>query len=318
MALYLLIFILAFAVLARSSDILVRALIGLSRFFRFSEFAVASIFMSMATTIPEFFVGISSAINEIPLFSLGDILGANFINITLLLGIVAFFGKGLRVESKISRRNFLFIFGLAFLPLILAGDGAISRIDGIILILAFIFYIVRLKRDQEYFSKTINHLKQKALFDTAVFRHLAFFALGVTLLLLSALAIVWTGKNIAAGIGFPPLFFGLIFLSLGTTLPELAFGVRAKILGHGSMAVGNALGSIAFNSTWILGIVSLICPIQITFSGNLISIIIFLFLGLLCFNVFVYSKSLISKKEGLFLLFLYGSFLITEFLIHIF
>jgi len=313
---YVVVFILAFLLLAKSSEILVRSITALARFFKVSEYVIAFIFMSMATSIPELFVGISSSINHIPEFSLGNILGANFLNITLVIGLVTFLGSGLNVGSKIKRRNFLIIFGLAFLPLLLASDGMLSRGDGLVLIMSFSFYIYILIHEKEYFTKTLNHVKRKKYFDGKIFRQFARFFIGILLLILASSLIVWAGLRVTDSLGLSALAFGILFISLGTALPELAFGVRARFLKHGSMTVGNSLGSIAFNSTLIVGIVSLINPIKIDINTlDYLTITGFLFLGLLLFNIAVYSKSYLSRKEGLLLFLLYVIFLITEYFI---
>ncbi|MCF7835928.1 MAG: sodium:calcium antiporter [Candidatus Marinimicrobia bacterium] len=315
MWLYFLIFVLGLVVLARSSSLVVGSLTGLARFFKISEYVVAFLFMSAATSMPELFIGLSSAVKGLSEFSLGNILGANLINITLVIGIVIFLGKGLQMGSKISRRNFWIISGLSFLPIFLASDGLVSRGDGIVLLLAFWFYILRLRKEREYFTKTINNVNTKKVFNMSVFKNFFHFFSGVGLLILSSYAIVWAGQNLASGINLSVLSFSIIFVAIGTTLPELAFGIRARMMHHGSMAIGNSLGSVAFNSTLIIGLVSLVNPIEITVSVSLIVVALFLFLGLFLFNFFVYSKSLISRKEGLVLLLVYALFLIVQLFI---
>jgi cation:H+ antiporter len=308
MIFYILVFIVAFIVLARSSDFLIRSLTGLARLFSLSEYTIAFIFMSMATSVPELFVGLSSAVKNIPEFSLGTVLGSNLVNITLVLGLIVFLGKGLSVESKISRRNFWIISGLSFVPFLLAVDGVISRGDGIILLLLFVFYISQLRKEKEYFTKTVNDIRPKEVAKT--FNHLFYFFAGVGFLILSSFAMVWSGQAISEKIGISILSFSIIFAALGTSLPELAFGIRARMLKHDSMAVGNSLGSNAFNSTLIIGLVSLVRPIRLDFSLDLIVAALFLFLGFIFFNIFVYSKSFISRKEGAVLIGIYILFLI--------
>ncbi len=310
--LYILIFAIAFIVLAKSSDFLVGSLTGLAKFFRISEYLVAFIFMSMATSVPELFVGISAAVKNIPQLSLGTVLGSNLVNITLILGLTIIFGKGLKVESKISRRNFWLIFALSFFPLMLGFDGIISRGDGLLLILLFIFYITQLIKEREYFTKKVNHFPRIKM-ASRIFKHLSYLFVGVTFLILSSVVIVWSGEIIAENVAMSVLSFGIIFVALGTSVPELAFGIRARMLGHDSMAVGNSLGSNAFNATLIVGLVSLINPITVTVSFNLIFIAIFLFFAFILFNLFVYSKSFISRKEGLVLILIYVLFLVFEY-----
>ncbi|MFC1756825.1 sodium:calcium antiporter [Patescibacteria group bacterium] len=313
LSLYIIIFVLALFILVRSSDFLIRSLTGLAKLFKFSEYVVAFIFMSMATSIPELFVGLSSAIKNIPEFSLGTVLGSNLVNVTLIIGLTVFFGKGLRIDSKISRRNFWVISVLSFFPLFLASDGVISRGDGLILLLLFIFYISQISREKEYFSKTVNNLPHKETHLVANVKHLTYFFIGVVLLIFSSLLIVWSGQAIAEMTTISVLSFGIIFVALGTSLPEIAFGIRARLLKHDSMVIGNSLGSNAFNATLIVGLVSLVRPIYVTVSLNLIVVALFTFLALLFFNFFVFSKSFVSRKEGFVLVLIYLAFLTFEY-----
>lgn len=314
---YILSFIFAFLVLARASNFLVKSLTGLARFFKISEYMVAFVFMSLITSLPELFVGISSAINNIPEFSLGNILGANLLKITLMMGFIVFLGGGLRIDSKISRRNFWVISVFAFLPLLLGIDGLISRGDGCILLIAFLFYLLRLKRDREYFTKTINHHKKNHSVQS-VFKQFSRSFWGIVLLMLSSYVIVWSGKYLAQEINLSLLSFGILFVAVGTSLPELVFGIRAKMMKHHSMAIGNALGSIAFNSMLVIGLVALIEPITVSFTVSLFSVVSFSILAFIFFNAFVFSKSVVTRKEGLVLLSIYVMFLIFEYLVYLY
>lgn len=312
MIFYILIFVVSFIFLAKSGGLLVRSLTHLARLFNISEFSIAFILMSFATSIPELFVGISSGISGIPNFSFGNILGANLINITLIIGLIAIFNKGLSIGSKISQKNFKIVFLIAFLPIFLAIDGVISRWDGLILLLSFIIYIIRLIEEKEYFSKVLNGIKFNSETLNRTFKNLGLLFLGIFILLASSAVLVWSGKIMANAVGMGIMLFGIIFVAIGTTLPELAFGVRATMLKHESMAIGNSIGSVAFNSAFIVGLVSLIKPIHIQSVSSFLIISIFLFLGLLLFNVFVYTKSRISRRESAILIIIYLLFLLTQ------
>ena len=106
----------------------------------------------------------------------------------------------------------------------------------------------------------------------------------------------------------------MIFVSIGTALPELAFGVKSALLKHGSMATGAVMGTVAFNAGFILGIVSLIRPATIAVNTNFIVSAIFTFLPFLLFNIFVATKNTVSRKEAALLLSIYILFLILEFM----
>ncbi len=314
---YITLFIISLVLMARAGGTLVRCITRMARFFRLSEFVVAFIVMSFATSVPEFFIGISSAVGGVPNLSLGNIIGANFLNVTLVIGIIAFLGKGIRVESKISHQNFLLIFFLAFLPIFLALDGIISRGDGVVLVFSFFLYIYRLVGEREYFTKIINDVAINFKTLGGFFKSMNRFFLGVLVLVLSSALLVWTGKKLAMGINMNLLSFGVIFMALGTALPELVFGARASSLKHANMGIGNALGSIAFNSLFIVGAVSLISPIAVQNNSSFFIVAIFLFSALLLFNVFIYSRSAISRKESLVLIFLYVFFLAIEYALRV-
>ncbi|MFH1956239.1 MAG: sodium:calcium antiporter, partial [Patescibacteria group bacterium] len=295
---YIAIFLLSFYFLVRAGSDLVKSLTRLARFLQISEYILAFVLMSFATTIPELFVGISSAIEEVPRLSLGNIIGANFINITLVIGIVAFLNKGIKIESKISQKNFWIIFFIALFPIFLATDGVISRGDGFLLIFAFLLYLISLLREKEYFSKSIIEIENNNHRISDVFKLMGRFVLGISILLASSVALVWSGKYLILETGLNTLTFGIIFVALGTTLPELAFGVRASMLKHSSMSIGNAIGAIAFNSAFIIGLVSIISPIQIDGGESFFIAAAFLVTALFLLNVFVYTRSNISRRES--------------------
>lgn len=309
----LLVLLAGFVGLVRSGTLLVRALTFLARFFQISEYMVAAVLMSFATTLPEFFVGVSSAIGSVPALSLGNIIGANIVNLTLVAGLVAIVGKSISIESKIYERHFLFMMLAGILPLLLASDGLLSREDGIILFGIFVWYLYRVARGKEYFARIFNEWHANHHANGNVFRMLGLFAAGAILLLVSAGAVVWSSSQLAARFQLPLFFFGLVALGIGTQLPELAFGLRASSFHHGRLALGNTLGSVVFNSTLILGLVAIITPVRVTVDAHYTLGAWFLAAALLIFNLFARRSSDITRREGFILLSLYFVFLIAEF-----
>lgn len=310
--LLIIVFLASLFFLVRSSALLITALTGLARLFRLSEYTVAFIFMSFATSISELFVGITSAVSGVPTLSLGNVLGANLLNITLIIGVVTLIHGTLEVESKISRKNFWFIFFLSLLPFLLGSDGVISRADGLVLLISFFIYLWHVMGEREYFTRVLNQ-KPKGLWRLRKTTHdLFYFAAAITVLLASSAALVWSGKQLADLFSVGLLSFGIIFLALGTSLPELTFGIRAALSKHGSMTVGNALGSVAFNATFIIGLVSVIHPIVIGGMGQFFFVIGAFIIAFILFNIFVYHRTNISRKEGIILLAIYIVFLVLE------
>lgn len=307
------IFVISFLLLTRASALLVTSLTVLARIFRISEYAIAFILMSFATSVSELFVGISSAVNDISELSLGNIFGANILDITLAISIPVLLTGRLLIESKIERSNFWTIFFLALFPFLLGFDGVISRGDGIVLILLFVFYLSLIAREKEYFSKIYNnmpHTGQSSAKTTLKSSLLLMF--GIIILVIASALLVWSSKQISIIFSIEALTLGIVFISLGTTLPELIFGVRAAFAGHPSMTVGNALGSIAFNSAFIVGMVSIITPIHIPNVNEFILVLAALSIGFLFFNSFMYRENDITKKEAVILIAVYVIFIGAE------
>jgi len=308
------VFVISFILLSYAGSLLVRSLTRISEVFGLSEYIIAFVLMSIATSIPELFIGISSVAQGIPDLSLGNVLGTNLLTLTLIIGIIAIATNGIKIDSKISHQNFFLIFFIAFLPVLLGTDGIISRGDGLLLLIAFSIYVWRLLGEKEYFTKRVEEMEFSLASILGAFKNFRRFFFGITLLIISSFFIVWSSKGIVESMDISFLAFGILFIAIGTSLPELMFGIKAAFMKHASMTLGNALGSIAFNATFIVGITALISPLKTDFGDGMFLVSLFLFLAFLMFNIFSYRKSGISRKEGIMLVLLYLVFLFFEIL----
>ena len=170
--------------------------------------------------------------------------------------------------------------------------------------------------DLEYFTKIFKEIEFNSETVSQVFKMMARFFFGVLILLASSAILVWAGKGLSSTMNIGIFSFGIIFVALGTALPELAFGARALMLKHTKMSIGNSLGSIAFNSAFIIGIVSIISPIRLQNWQGFFIASSFLFAALLLFNIFIYTRSNISRRESAILIFLYIFFLAVQYLLN--
>ncbi len=306
----LIVFIISFILILWAGRVLPRAIGGISRMLHLSEFITAFVLVSFATSVPELFIGIFSAIQNIPALSLGNIMGANFINLSLVVGASALFAGNIHADGKISSFNFWLASFIALLPLLLSVDGVISRGDGVILITIFIFYFMKIIRDREYFHKEMDGNKDRVAHSPMyVFKHFGRFLFAMVVLLIGSFVFIWAAKQIISEyFAAHFLLFGSLFVAIGTTLPEFVFGVRASLSGHGSAMLGNAIGTLPFNAAAIIGLVALIRPISIRFSSDLVVVSLFMIVAIALFHFFVYTKNHINRTEGIVLLLLYGVF----------
>jgi len=314
--LYILIFLVSCAVLIRSGTWLVRSLIRIAKYLKLTEFSVAFILMAFATSVPELFVGIMSALHGQPELSFGNIIGSNIINLTLAVAIGVLVAKGLKCEGAVIRRSSIYTLVIAFLPIILMLDGNISRVDGVILLLALAVYLQRLFYQKERFTKVFSNALNREWSQFRLFlKDFGMFFLGLILLLLSAEGIVWSATHLAETFDLPLIIIGAILVALGTNLPEITFGVRAITMGHKDMVLGNLLGSVVANSTLVLAVTVLICPLEVANLSPYITGIVFIGLAALFFILFSRTGKEITRKEALFLLLIYVGFVTVELLL---
>jgi len=307
---YIVIIILASGVLVKAAHWVIKSLIYLSQRMKISEFVIAFILAGIATSLPELFVGISSALNKTPILSLSNIIGSNIANITLILGITILLLGGLDIKIKTINRNIIYTGLLLMYSLLLCLDGVLSRLDGVALLVSFILYNLILIHQSQDINKIVVKAKKKELT-----KNIFLFIISIALLLLSAQIIVNAANNLAIELNIPLFIIGLFVIALGTSLPELILGVRAAHQKHKDMIMGGILGSIAVNSTAVLGITALISPIIVKDKVLFISSIIVLLTAYLLFGVFSYSRKRISWQEAMILLFFYITFTITQFLL---
>ena len=158
MLINLAIFIAALIVLVISGSMLVRSLSKIAAFLHVSEYVIGFIILAFATSLPELFVGISSAINKTPSIVVGNVIGANIANLTYIIGIPVLLAKGIRIQSRKTKKDSLWMIALALLPLLLMIIGSkISRLDGAILIAAFLLYARKLIKESKRFTKEIKN-----------------------------------------------------------------------------------------------------------------------------------------------------------------
>ena len=310
---YFLILLISFFILVKSGSLLVRTLFLISRFLGIGEFTLAFILMSFATSLPELFVGIESALSAKPTLSLGNILGANIINMTLALGFVTAISGGFALKSETAKRDIWSIWLISILPIILLTDLTLSRIDGIILLIVFFFYARHLLKEKVYAA--LNNVNQNAVTFKLFIKDVFLFIFGIILLFASSWAVVFSASQIASQLALPLFMVGIFLLAFGTTLPETVFGLRSILTKHEDMALGNVLGSVAVNSTFILGIVSLIHPIQVQDAPSFLYASLFMIFAFLPLIFLIRTRERLTMSHGLLLMFFYVIFVIGEIII---
>ena len=303
-------------ILVWATDLLISSLKILADETKVGKIALTSFILALATSIPELFVGITSAIEGRPSLSLGNVLGSNIADLSLVVGGAALLAGEVRVVGNVFNRDLFLTFLVSLLPIFLLLDKTLSRFDGTVLFLVYLFCqvtVLRGKRKETQGQGWIKRLLKRIVpLSGNHKKEWAKFFLGVVLLLVSADLLVRSATHLAISFSIPILLIGLFLVAIGTSLPELSFEIQAIKRREIGMFFGDLLGSIVANSTLVLGITSILRPIKITlFEDYLLATGFFLALfGV--FYLFTKTKRKLERWEGAVLLGLYLLFALIE------
>ena len=309
-----LIFLLGLAGLLGGAELLVRGASRLASALGLSPLLVGLTVVSLGTSSPEIAVSVMGAMRGSADIALGNVVGSNACNVLLILGASALITP-LIVAQKLVRVDAPIVVGASLLVWLLAADGQLSRLDGGLLFLAGLSYLVFLvfesrKTKRQVVEEYERHYPSKAAPSRlrAWLVNLSFIAAGLVLLVLGSRALVSSATEFARSLGVSELVIALTVIATGTSLPELATSVLAALRGERDIAVGNVVGSNLFNLLFVLGIAGLagggiaVSPAMLRFD-----IPVMVAAAMACLPIF-FSGYEISRFEGGLLLFYHAAF----------
>lgn len=316
---HILVFIVSCFVLFWFGKRLIESLIKIARFLRWREFVVAFFAVAFATSLPNLLVGLNAAFQKIPELSFGEIIGGNMADLTLALSLaVLFSGGSLETNSRMVQGSTIFTAAAAILPVILVLDGDLSRADGVILILFFLFYVSWLFSKEEKFRKVYNgaeeHLPLPASFKNFL-KNVIEVIISVVLLILASQGVVKSAVAFSGVFSLPLVTVGILIVGLGNAFPEIYFSIISARKNQNWLILGELMGSVIICATLVLGIVVLITPFKIDNFSPFLVARMFLIIAVLFFFLFIKTGRKITKKEGIALFLLYLLFVLAEILI---
>lgn len=307
----ILLLIVSLLVLGKSAETVVKSLVKVAHILSWSRFIVAFIILGIATSTPEFFVGINSAIDGNPQLSLGNILGATIVLLALVTGGTAYFSGRVVLSAWFSKKEVFLMSGVILLPIVLLYDMTLSRLDAIIIILAYAFYLYII-----YFNsqKRFNHQNHEVKTETPehkLEKTALFLILGFLGIFISSRLAVNSAIYLGSALKIQVLILGILVFSIGTNLPELVLTLTALREKQKTILVGNILGSATTNSL-VLAVTSLIRPIEILDVETFVVGVIFFVATVITFSFIIKSKDDVSKNEGLVLFGIYVLFVFIQ------
>lgn len=298
-------------VLVLSAKLVEGAFVHIANKFRINEFILGFFILAIITSLPEISIALVSS-NESPELSVGNLIGATIVILTLVIGLSAIKYKGIEFKGRFSEKEVLLGLFTLFLMVAVLYDSSLNVFESILLLTSysvFIYYIYRKfsKKAPVSFFLVLDNTRPIKLFLTGL--------VGIVGIIISSSYIVSTAGDIASLLGISETLIGILMLAVGTNLPEITILLTSKQAEEQELAVGNFFGSACVNVA-ILGLLGITSRgFQIDGFLSIVSGGVILIFAIFLFLVFSWSGKKLSRTEGFLLIAVYLAFLITELLI---
>ena len=264
MVLYALAIVAGFALLVWSADCFVDGAASTAKHLGMPSLLIGILIVGFGTSAPEMVVSSIAALEGNPALALGNALGSNIVNIALILGVTALVSP-IIVQSQIVKKEIPLLLVIVFASGYLLIDNQLTFVEGIVLLFCFfsligwsIFSAIKGKGDALE-EEIDDELKENAM---SLKVGIIWLIIGLVLLIGSSRILVWGAVGVAHEFGVSDLIIGLTIVALGTSLPELAASVIAARKGEHDIAIGNVVGSNMFNILAVIGIATVINPMN--------------------------------------------------------
>ncbi|MEM4662628.1 MAG: calcium/sodium antiporter [Candidatus Diapherotrites archaeon] len=321
--------------LVKASSLVVKYSVEIAKILNVSELVIGLTIIAIGTSLPETISAVFSALHDNGDLIVGNVIGANMSNLTIVLGVAVLFSPITINKNLIKRDLTIMIFSSTFTFIVVAIGFFVSWFDAISSLLLFVAYVSFLffsikekKQDNfldfvHYFitAKYLHHLLEKGILTLKtqkakniqtryLLKKILLLGVSLTVVFISAKYLVDFALDLAFLLGVNASLIGVL-LAIGTTMPELSVTVSAARQGKGNLLLGNIFGSCTTNSLFVVGTAAMakqffVSPAVVMDIAITLLIIIFL-------SLFIFFKRKLSRVYALALFLAYGLFL-SQFL----
>ena len=322
LCLWIFLIVVGLVLLVKGADFFVDGAAGIAGKCRISPLVIGLTVVAFGTSMPELAVSVTSAATGSTDLSIGNVVGSNIANILLILGVSALVCKlPVRRASLVLDIPVLLIASALLIGLGIWG-GALEWWDGLIFLAVFAVYMVILMRgarkdppipEEEKIPKSrlgiwYAHKKERTWFLVVL------TVLGLGMVVGGGTLLVEGAKYVARAAGMSERVIGLTVVAVGTSLPELVTSVVAASKKQTDIAVGNIIGSNIFNILLIVGVSSLVAPLEFRMTDNLIDALVALTAAVLLYWLAMFDKHRLGKAAGIVFLLGYAAYYVYLFL----
>ncbi|NJM08943.1 calcium/sodium antiporter [Candidatus Gracilibacteria bacterium] len=297
-------FVVGIVLLIWGADLLVRGSAHLAAMIGISPLIIGLTVVALGTSAPEFAVSVRAVLIGQADLTLGNVIGSNIANVLLILGLAALVAP-LLVAPRVLQREVPMMIAASLLLWLLASDGHIGRLDGIVLVVLLVVFLLTtvLSARQGPAEQQTVVSKRPLRNRRTILQNLGLIALGLALLALGAQWLVDGAVSFARSLGISELIIGLTVVAVGTSLPEIATSVLASLRGEREIAVGNVVGSNILNILAVLGLTALFAPAPIAVPNSALAfdLPVMTVVAVACLPIFFNGRMIARWEGGLFL-----------------
>ena len=225
---------------------------------RLSPVVTGLVIVAIGTSLPELAVSVDAAVNDHGAIAIGNVVGSNIVNITLVIGAGALL-TSLVPRTELLERDLPLLALVTLLSVWMLADGALGRLEGFTLLLITVgFLTYRVLKSDEGAGPV--HLTSRNS-SSGGWQATGGLVVGLVLLVAGAEAMVASATGLARGFGVSEAVIALTVTAIATGIPEIAATLVAIKRGHTELALGNIVGSNLINLGVVLGLTGLIAPV---------------------------------------------------------
>lgn len=306
-ALQFLLLAVGFIMLIKGADWFVDGASKIADRFGIPQLVIGLTIVAMGTSAPEAAVSITSALKGSAGITIGNVVGSNIMNVLVILGLTAVI-RAIAVKKSTIRYEIPFTIGITVVLAVLGlTDNTVSRLDGMILwvlMIVYLLYLLRMAKKGQDVLEDVPELTKK---DTLP-RMILSILIGGALIVWGADVTVDAATELALIFGMSDRLIGLTIVAFGTSLPELVTSVTAAVKGKADIAVGNIVGSNIFNILFVVGTTALITPV--VYSANFLVDSIVAVVTMVLLLICVLPKKKLGRLGGVVMLAGYAAYFI--------
>ena len=263
------------------SEWIVKGGVAIAEKYGISTLVIGLTIVAFGTSLPELLVSLNAAFQGSSSIAVGNAIGSNVANVGLVLSLSALIFPISLNYSLIKRDLYIYILS-CIIFILFSLDGRLSKFEGAFFVNSLLFYIIYsikkpIKTDSDIETSDNDNFSEMVLF----------IIFGIVALSLGADLFVDGSIFIARYFGISEVVIGMSIVAFGTSLPELATSAMAAYKKQSAISIGNIIGSNIFNILCVLGVTSIIQPLNSNWNSISLQTFIMIFYGL---SIFLAAK----------------------------